>query len=290
MGGAAILVLLAAHGSVALLVVLYSINVFITFTLSQLGMARHWWKERAVTPAWKRKFVINGIGVCLCGFILVSLSAVKFWEGGWVTLVVTGAVIAAALLTRRHYEQTRRELARLDELVSTVSQETVGATQQQAASVAADPAERTAVVLVNGFNGLGLHTLLNITRLFPGMFRNFIFLHVGVVDAGNFKGAGEIENLRGHIASEAGRYADYMRRQGFHAEAVTDVGIDVVQTASVLAAETVRRYPNAVFFGGQLVFENESRATRLLHNFAVFALQREFFRRSLPFLIVPVRV
>jgi hypothetical protein len=81
-----------------------------------------------------------------------------------------------------------------------------------------------------------------------------------------------------------------MRGQGFHAEAVTDLGIDVVQTASALAAETARRFPKAVFFGGQLVFEHESRVTRLLHNFAVFALQREFFRRSLPFLIVPVRV
>ena len=290
MGGAAILVLLAARGSVALLVVLYSINVFITFSLSQLGMARHWLKERATTPAWKRKFAINGIGFCLCAFILISLSAVKFWEGGWVTLVVTGAVIAAALLTRRHYEQTRRELARLDELVPTVDRELAGPGEGQAAPVAREAAERTAVVLVNGFNGLGLHTLLNITRLFPGMFRNFVFMHVGVVDAGNFKGVGEIENLRRHIAGEAGRYAEFMRRQGFHAEAVTDVGIDVVPTASALAAETAKRFPNAVFFGGQLVFEHESRATRLLHNFAVFALQREFFRRSLPFLIVPVRV
>ena len=290
MGGAAILVLLAAHGSVALLVVLYSINVFITFSLSQLGMARHWWKERSTTPAWKRKFAINGIGLCLCAFILISLSAVKFWEGGWVTLVVTGAVIAAALLTRRHYERTRRDLARLDELVSTLNQEVAGSAERPTEPLSCDPAARTAVVLVNGFNGLGLHTLLNITRLFPGMFRNFVFLHVGVVDAGNFKGVGEIENLRRHIASEAGRYADFMRRKGFYAEAVTEVGIDVVPTASALAAETAKRFPNSMFFGGQLVFEHDTQATRLLHNFAVFALQREFFRRSLPFLIVPVRV
>jgi len=45
-----------------------------------------------------------------------------------------------------------------------------------------------------------------------------------------------------------------------------------------------------VFFGGQLVFTNESRLGRLLHNFTVFALQREFFRNGLPFLIVPIRV
>ena len=290
MGAAALLVLLATRGSVNLLIVLYSINVFITFSLSQLGMVRHWWQERAITPDWKHKLTINGVGVGLCGFILVSLSVVKFHEGGWVTLVVTSAVIAAAFLTHRHYEQTRRELDRLNDLVSTVNQEMAVAASRPVETAACDPAARTAAVLVNGFNGLGLHTLLNITRLFPGMFRNFVFLHVGVIDAGNFKGAGEIKNLRRHIAEETGRYADYMRQQGFHAEAVTDLGTDVVQTASALAAETAKRFSNAVFFGGQLVFERESWATRLLHNFAVFALQREFFRRSLPFLIVPVRV
>jgi hypothetical protein len=253
-------------------------------------MVRHWWKERATTADWKHKMTINGIGVALCGFILISLSVVKFHEGGWVTLVVTTTVIAAAFLTHRHYEKTRRELDRLDDLVSTVSQEMAAAPPRPVDTAACEPTARTAVVLVNGFNGLGLHTLLNITRLIPGVFRNFVFLHVGVVDAGNFKGAGEIENLRRHMASEAGRYADYMRRQGFHAEAVTDLGTDVVQTASTLAAETAKRFPHSVFFGGQLVFGRESWATRLLHNFAVFALQREFFRRSLPFLIVPVRV
>lgn len=51
-----------------------------------------------------------------------------------------------------------------------------------------------------------------------------------------------------------------------------------------------QRRTDSVFFDGQLVFPDESCWTRLLHNFAVFALRREFFRRSLPFLIVPVRV
>jgi len=290
MGGAALLVLLLARGSVNLLMVLYSINVFITFLLSQLGMVRHWWKERATTADWKRKLAINGVGVCLCGFILVSLSVVKFHEGGWVTLVVTGAVVALAFWTHRHYAKTRRDLQRLDELTMTVNAELESVSTGQTSNSPCDPAARTAVLLVNGYNGLGLHTLLNVTRLFPGVFRNFVFLHVGVVDAGNFKGADEIERLRAHIACDADRYARYMRQQGFHAETATAIGTDIVESASELAAATAQRYPNSVFFGGQLVFTDDTGWTRLLHNFAVFALQREFFRRSLPFLIVPVRV
>ena len=273
------------------MVVLYSINVFITFSLSQLGMVRHWWRHRATAPEWKRKITINSVGFCLTSFILVMLSATKFLEGGWVTLVVTGFVVGAAFLIHRHYRYTVRRLARLDDLAREFAAETARLPcSAEAARPACDPAFKTAVVLVNGFNGLGVHTLLHITRMFPNVFRNFVFLQVGVVDAGNFKGAGEIENLRQHIMTEADRYAEHMRRQGFYAEVVTDIGTDIIETAGELAANIVQRFPQAVFFGGQLVFPKESWLTRLLHNFMVFALQRQIFRQGIPFLIVPVRV
>ncbi len=289
MGGAAVAMLLATGGSVALLVVLYSINVFITFSLSQLGMVRHWWSERARARDWKRKLGVSGVGFCLTTFILVMLSATKFWEGGWVTLVVTGVLVGGAFLTKLHYRRTAQALARLDALIPIV----LGAAAPDRAAAAPsqpDPSAKTAVLLVNGFNGLGVHTLHTLLRMFPGVFRNFVFVRIGVVDAGNFKGATEIEKLRRHIAGEADRYAEYMRRQGFHAEAVTEVGTDVVECASRLAKEIQERYSQAIFFGGQIVFEEETWATHLLHNFVVFAIQRRCFRQGLPFLIVPLRL
>ena len=69
---------------------------------------------------------------------------------------------------------------------------------------------RTAVLLVNGFNGLGLHTLLAVVRMFPKVYTNFVFVQVGVLDAGNFKGASEVENLREHSQKEVERYVTYM--------------------------------------------------------------------------------
>ncbi len=288
MGGAALLVLVATGGSVDLLVVLYSINVFITFSLSQLGMVRHWWTHRATAPQWKRKLVVNSVGFALTAFILVMLSATKFHEGGWVTLVVTGLLVGAAFLTKQHYHSTLHELARLDEVVAAFTAEP--AAPHATASPVCDPKAKTAVILVNGFNGLGVHTLLTVMRMFSGVFKNFVFVQVGVVDAGNFKGSEEIENLRQHIADEAGRYAEQMRRQGFYAEGVSAIGTDVIETSSELSAQIVKRFPQAVFFGGQLVFKKESRLTHLLHNFTVFTLQREFFRQGMPFLIVPIRV
>jgi 4-amino-4-deoxy-L-arabinose transferase-like glycosyltransferase len=293
MGGAALVLMFCSRGSVDFLVVLYSINVFITFTLSQLGMVRHWWQERSRVPGWKAKIAINGVGTALTTFILITLSVLKFFEGGWITLLVTGLLVALAFLIKRHYNATARDLRRLDELAEVVRESNAAAEQKLADTQPLAPVNmkaKTAVILVNGFNGLGLHTLFGVLRMFPGVFKNFIFVQVGVVDAGNFKGAAEVENLKRHIEEGNQRYVDYMRPHGVHAEAVAAMGIDVVQKASELAPQILERFPNAIFFGGQLVFRTETFFTRLLHNYAVFALQRRFYQQGLPLLILPIRV
>jgi hypothetical protein len=283
--------MLTTRGSVDLLVVLYSINVFITFTLSQLGMVRHWWQERRTMPTWKGKLAINGVGAAMTAFILVTLSAVKFFEGGWITLLVTALLVVAAFLIKRHYNQTSQDLRRLDELIGAVEVEKPKPEAAESRPVPVlDAKAKTAVVLVNGFNGLGLHTLFGVLRMFPGVFKNFVFVQVGVVDAGNFKGAAEVENLKRHIRDGNQRYVDYMQSRGFSAEAVVAVGIDVVQKATELAPTILERFPNAIFFGGQLVFRQETLLTRLLHNYAVFSLQRRFYQQGLPLLILPIRV
>ncbi|MBS0655812.1 MAG: amino acid permease, partial [Verrucomicrobia bacterium] len=81
MGIAALLLMLYTKGDVAIIVILYSLSVFITFTLSQLGMCVHWAKERAVHRAWLKGLLINSVGFFLVFFILISLCIVKFEEG-----------------------------------------------------------------------------------------------------------------------------------------------------------------------------------------------------------------
>ena len=76
--------------------------------------------------------------------------------------------------------------------------------EQQATSpvpeaVRLHPKGKTAVLLVNGFNGLGIHTLLNVIRLFEGASRTIVFVQIGVVDVGNFKGPAEVDSLKEHI-------------------------------------------------------------------------------------------
>ncbi len=288
MGGAGLLMMAATRGSVALLVVLYSINVFITFSLSQLGMVSHWWRERRSEPAWRRKLAVNGFGLALTSFILVSLTVVKFHEGGWATLLVTGLLVAAAFGIKRHYRGVQQQLRRLDIIVEAA--EMHGVERTEVSAIHLNPQDRTAVLLVNGYNGLGLHTALHVPRMFGDTFRNFVFLQVGAVDAGNFKGAAEIEALRTHTAAEAERYAAWARRHGYGATTFTTVGHDVTGELMTLALQAAEQFPNHVFFAGQLLFARETHLTRWLHNHTAFSLQQRFFRASLPFVVLPIRV
>jgi K+ transporter len=192
--------------------VLYSINVFITFTLSQLGMVRHWCSSRSTVKEWPTKLLVNGIGLVLTGFILISVIVLKFHEGGWITLVLTGALVSVAVLIKRHYNHTTQLLQRLDNLVYAADSSTPEFNPRATGSQF-DPTAKTAVLLVNGFNGLGLHTLFGVIRLFEGIFKNFVFVHIGCVDARTFKGPADVEHLQNQVKGELDRYC------GFYEEA-----------------------------------------------------------------------
>ena len=288
MGIAAFIMMAFTRGSVDLLVVLYSINVFITFSLSQLGMVIHWWQERAKDPTAWRKLAINGFGFSLTFCILIALTAEKFFEGGWITIIITSILVAASFAIKRHYLGVHDQLRRLDAIVEAAEH---GATPHPITETPDfKPRARTAIVLVNGYNGLGLHTLLHVPRMFGDTFRNFVFIQVGTVDAGNFKGSSDIDALRAHTTEHAERYVQWARRHGYGADAFTAIGRDVIGEALKLAEQARTKFPNSVFFAGQLLFARETWVNRFLHNHTAFSMQRRFYLASLPFVVLPIRV
>ncbi|MBK9578655.1 MAG: APC family permease [Fibrobacterota bacterium] len=274
-------------GSVAKLVVLYSINVFVTFALSMGGLIRHWWKNKGREIEWKRKIWVPMVGLVISMFILVFVFVEKFWEGGLAAVGVTAVLVAISFFVKRHYRHTKSLLKRLDQLVRTAD---ISNSAEKEVDIPCDPKAKTAVLLVNGYNGLGLHTLLNIQRMFSGVYKNWIFVYVGVVDAGNFKGTEEMDALQVHVKEEAEKYVRFMRRHGAYSEARTAVGTDVASEMMELTPALVKAFPQSTFFGGQLVFPEDSMFTRFLHNNIVFGIQRKFYNLGIPFVILPVRV
>src|SRR5262245_16661242 len=148
MGLAACAVLAYTRGAVGLLVVMYSINVFLTFTLSQSGMARHWIQVRGEGRPWKRRLAVNAVGAVVTATILVITASLKFREGGWVTLVATGALILVCAGVRRHYHHVRRMLASLDETLLNLPMTESHDSPELAVE------GPTAIVLVESYGGL----------------------------------------------------------------------------------------------------------------------------------------
>jgi hypothetical protein len=290
MGGAALLLICFSQGSVKFLVVLYSINVFITFCLSQLGMVRHWWNVRGQASKWLKKMIINGVGLVLTTFILFSVLIIKFNEGGWITIFITGSLVIVAVIIKRYYRGTMKLLVRLDNLVHAAEiAKSVESTEKGGPEPQYDPESKTAVILVNGFNGMGLHTLFNVRRLF-GDIKNFVFIKAGIIDAGNFKGIDAIAELKTHVQDELDHYVAFMKSQGFYAEAFSTIGTEIADDISGMAYEIFERYPNSVFFGGQIVFPQDTIFTKMLYNYTTFAVQRRLHQNGIPFIVMPVRV
>lgn len=284
MGAAAIALLLYTKGSVSAMVVMYSINVFVTFSLSQLGMSKFFIQRRKEDPQWMRHLSVHLVGLVLCVTILVITTIEKFAEGGWMTLLITSIVIWLCYLIKGHYTKVRQGIADLDNtlldfpITHAYNNETLNHNEQ------------TAIQLVSGYSGFGVHTLLSILTTFPKTYKNVIFVSVAVIDSGSFKGAEEVEALETSVKAGLEKYVDLARRLGFAADSRMEIATDVVEGATALCKEIHEEYPRSTVFTGQLTFRLEKFYHRMLHNETAFAIQRQLQWDGLTTVILPIRV
>jgi amino acid transporter len=285
MGVASMAALLYTHGQVEHLVVMYSINVFVTFSLSMLGMLTYWlFHAKREHVHWKRRTSLFAIGFLLCATILGITVHEKFLEGGWLTLVATGLLVLVCFLIHAHYQTVSKYLAKLDEVLSEIPAEDTSIEREL------QPHQPTAAVLVSTYGGLGIHTVLSIFRAFPGHFKNFVFLSVAVLDSGRFKGEDEVAALQHKVEADMQKYVDLARRLGFPATARMVTGIEVVAEAERLCLETAKEFPRITYFSGQVIFQREQWYQRLLHNQTAFAVQKRLQWSGMTMVILPVRV
>jgi amino acid transporter len=286
MGLASLGFLIYSHGNVKILVVMYSINVFLTFTLSQLGMCRHWWQVRSGPEPWRRSFLINSLGLLLTATILCVTVTTKFAEGGWVTLMVTLSFILLCQAVRSHYDRVQRALKSLDDtllgipfqpnLNEPVPEKNAGAP--------------TAAIIIRDFDGMAVHTLLNIQRLFPNHFKNVVCLSVGVIDTGRFKGRDELEHLKAKKEDDLKSFVEFANCLGWYAEYRYALGVDLIAELEELCESVAKDFPRTVFFSGTLVFQRENIFTRFLHNHTPITLQQRLQFAGRDMMILPIRV
>ncbi|HEV2041085.1 MAG TPA: APC family permease [Casimicrobiaceae bacterium] len=282
MGLAALVILLWSRGKVDLLVVLYSINVFLTFSLSLLGLCIYWWRARATDRRWLFRFLLSVVGLVVTSSILAVTTVEKFGEGGWVTVVITSVVIGLCLAVHHHYDWVKARLKEVDEIF------TAAQCPKRADPPPLVPEAPTAVFIVGSSRGGGIHTVLWVQRLFPNHFRNFVFISAKAVDRQSYGGPEQIECLRTALDKALAFYVDYCHANDLAATARFSLGTDRVDELVKLAEEIQREYPNCVFFTSKLVFRSENWVTRLLHNQTALALQRKLHLSGMQMVILPM--
>lgn len=283
MGGSALLIMIFTRGSVIILVTMYAINVFLTFSISEYGMSRFFYKHRSTEKNWKRHIPIHLTGLVLCSTILVITIYEKIGEGGWLTLFLTSALVGLCFLIHGHYQRVTKGLRKLDTLLEVLPATGVKNT---------DPVNNhkmTAVQLVTGFHGFGVNTFYSVIKNFPGIYENFIFVSIAVVDSGTFKGTAEITALTRSTENGLARYVDLARDMGFSADYRMDIGTDVVDVAVPLCKKIAEEFPNSTFFAGQIVFRHENPFQKILHNETAFAIQRRLQYSGITTVIMPIR-
>jgi len=250
MGIGALIVMIISKGSVALLVVLYSINVFITFTISQVGMVKHWWEMRGKNIPWKRKLAINGIGLILTSFILISVIILKFKQGGWVTLVITGLLVLLAVNIKRHYFKTAVKLQKLR----------LGAFKEMETLIGQRPCEdrtikkvkfnkegKTAIILVSGFGGTGLYTFLRILENFKGVYSNIVFIRIGLLNSKIYRGTIELEHFKKQVKEDGDKYVTIANQFGLYGKSIWTIGTDPVNEIYRIVKRIRPRLSGAAF-------------------------------------------
>jgi amino acid transporter len=112
LSGLAALLLWVFDASVTALIPLYTVGVFVAFTLSQSGMVRRWWDRRE--PGWQMGLLINGLGALTTGVIALIVASSKFLSGAWVVLLMAPLLIGLMLAIRSHYRSMSRQLDAAD--------------------------------------------------------------------------------------------------------------------------------------------------------------------------------
>ena len=153
-----------------------------------------------------------------------------------------------------------------------------------------DPQDQTAVFIVGNSRGGGLHALLWVQRMFPGHFKNFLFINARTVDSHAYGGEGALEQMRRDAETTLEYFVDFCHSHGMASSSYLGFGTDAVDEVTRMCEEISNEFPNAIFFTSKLIFSADNWFTRALHNQASLAIQRRLHLEGLQMVILPMKV
>ncbi len=286
----ALVILLWTRGHIQLLVVMYSINVFLTFSLSLWGLSIHWFKAKKTEKLRLLRLSFSLFGLLVTGSILMVTTVEKFQEGGWITLCLTSIAIVACLFIKCQYTRFKMAMKKVD---AQFKQSNI----QKTAPLPLYPHQPTAIFFVGEHVGIGMYTLKKVLSLFPNQYKNFIFLSVGEFNSQTYDPeanqqdpAADIKAMRSNVVRRLSYFVNYCRLRNLPAADYHTSDVDVIDGLTRLAKQKSRLYPNCVFFAGTLIFERENWLNHWLHNHTATLVQERLQSEGMYMMLLPIRM
>ena len=186
------------------------------------------------------------------------------------------------ILVRRHYARVRHLTRNMDRQHRWLRQDLTGP------APVLDTAAPTAVLLVSAHRGIGLHTVDRVESLFPGHFRNFVFVSVGEVDSHSYGSDQLLRTLQYETRATLDALVNYVHHRGKGARWYDAYGSDRLAQLESLALEVRATFPNSVCFASRVVFEKEHWWNRWLHSQTPLNIQRILSEHDIELVVLPV--
>ncbi len=283
MGTAAGLLLLFTGGVVHSLVILYSINVFVTFTLTTAGLVRHGLTHRKDKGA-KGRLAIAMLALVVAFSILLILFIAKFSQGAWVAVSITLLLAGWGWWVRDHY---RRFDAAMERTFGELLMRDPNAAMELPKNA---PMKRPVGVVTGPHGAAGLHALMHAQRLFRGQFDSVLIISAGEVDAEAYGGHEALERLKQQVGERCGQIVSWCRDHGMPAKVYTGFSTDVVETLEQICLKARAEHPGVVFVATRPMTKPHGWASTLLHGGTALSLQRRLHAHDAPVLVLPMRV
>jgi len=277
--------LYATHGDLAVLVAFYSTNVFLSLAMGKAGLLRHWWRQRTRTLQWLSRVAIAGLGFAIAFVIFLVTLHDRLSQGSWATIGLTLLVLLVCLRIHAHYTWVSDCRRRLDEQFA-LRQEELASVHP----VARFEGSPTILLLTRDHSGLAVYTILWIQRLFPGHFRNVLFLSVIEYDARALGAAETLERRKRRFDAALRQAEAFCAKAGLSASHVIGCGTDPVLELERLVKEATARIPDCVCFANKLILPRGRRVAEWLHNQTALGLQRRLHGDGIPLVVFPIRL
>lgn len=281
-GLAAFALLEFSKGHVSYLIILYAANVFLAFAISILGLCKHWLTNRP--QGWVSPFCLALTAFIICSGILSVIVIGQFLHGGLEAISLTVAVVFICLFVKRHYQRVNKELIEMDKSLIDIKLEAASELPPF------DNNARTAVFFVTKNRGLGIHTIMQVMNLFPGVFKNYIFVSIGEVDVESYGGEKNLALMKDKVDMLLSYFSRYAAAQGVPSKTFEAYGAQPVLEAVKIAKKIESEVPHCVFFASQLILKKDSWVERQLHNNTAFDIQNHLHELGQSMMILPITI